>query len=324
MAERIEDVLSELMAAQGNAPAPASEAQASPAEGGEETPDGIPAEGAEDGETEPTVPATEEPMADEGGEVPPAPTVDPQVDALARTTEEIQSLRGQNEQLGRALGEMQQMLRQMQEQTKEANRANEEAVEKAVLTPPAPPDFNSVQYLDDGERLRAISEYGAAMADYTRQSVMKELQPIVDQYHRQTKEAEDAAVKNQLLASGQLQGFSEDMAQIDKIVSSTPGLAELAPEVKYTLAYVINRGVKAMNAKPAEAETAEQLVAKVMQNPEALKAIEKERVAKIAAVNKNAPPIAASQGQGNAPAVAQNPPQNFNEARARARKFFGL
>jgi hypothetical protein len=215
-------------------------------------------------------------------------------------------------------------MQQMQAQTEQANRANERAVEEAVLTPPTPPDFGTVQYQDDGERLRAISQYGAAMADYTRQAVMKELQPIVDQYHRQTKEAEEAAVKNQLLASGQLEGFSEDMAQIDKIVSTTPGLSELSPEVKYTLAYVINRGVKAMNAKPAAAETAEQLVAKVMQNPEALKAIEKERVAKIAAANKSAPPIAASQGQGNAPAVAQNPPQDFNEARARALKRFGL
>ncbi len=324
MAERIEDVLSELMAAQSNEPVTGSDEQTSPAEGGEVTPDGTPAEGAEDGETVPTVPATEEPAAAEGGEVPPQPAVNPQVDALARASEEIEALRGQNAEIRQAMGQMQQLLQQMQAQTEQANRANERAVEEAVLTPPTPPDFGTVQYQDDSERLRAISEYGAAMADYTRQTVMKELQPIVDQYHRQTKEAEEAAVKNQLLASGQLEGFSEDMAQIDKIVSTTPGLSELSPEVKYTLAYVINRGVKAMNAKPAAAETAEQLVAKVMQNPEALKAIEKERVAKIAAANKSAPPIAASQGQGNAPAVAQNPPQDFNEARARALKRFGL
>ena len=55
-----------------------------------------------------------------------------------------------------------------------------------------------------------------------------------------------------------------------------------------------------------------------------MKAIEKERVARIAAANRQAPPVAASQGQSNAPAVAQNAPQDFNEARARARKIFGL
>lgn len=324
MAERVEDVLSELMAAQANAPVPAPEAQTSPAEGGETTPDGNPAEGAEAGETDPTVPAPAEPVADEGGEAPPAPAADPQTEALARTAEEIEALRGQNAQLSQALGEMQQMLRQLQAQALEANRANEQAVEEAVLEPPVLPDLGSVQYQDDVDRVRALNAYGTAMADYTRKSVMRELQPIVDQYQRQTREAEDAAVKNQLLSSGRFDGMSEDMAQIDKIAATTPGLAELPPETRYTLAYIINRGVKAMNAKPAEAETAEQLVAKVMQNPDALKAIEKERVAKVATANKSAPPIAASQGQSNAPAVAPNPPQDFNEARARARKIFGL
>ena len=235
----------------------------------------------------------------------------------------VNGLRGENQQLRAALQQMRQQMLNQQKAQQEANRANEEKIASAVLEPPKL-DFNQVQYMNDEERNAALAQYNNAVADYAKRSVMKDLQPIVDQYNRQTKEAADAAVKNQLMGSGKFEGFSENSDQIEKIVRSTPGLSELPPEIKYALGYVINRGVQSMNAKPAPPETAEQLVARVMNNPEAMKALEKQRVTKIAQANKAAPPVAASQGQNNAPAVAPNPPQNLDEARARARKIFGL
>lgn len=337
MAERIDGVLSELLAAQENEPAPAPDEipNTEPAaEGGndavtEGTPEAANTEG--DGAENPEAPPiTEEQATEDSGEVPQSPAPDPQIEALAKTTEALNGIRGENQQLHQVNQQMQQMLKQMQEMMmhqqkaqSEANKANEEAVAKAITEPPTL-NLKEIQYLDDEAQGKALAEYNNAVAEYAKQGVMKELQPIVDQYHRQTKEAADAAVRNQLIGSGRFEGFSEDAEQIEKIIRSTPGLSDLPPETKYAIGYVINRGVKAMNTKPAAPEKTEDLVARVLKNPEAMKAIEKERVLKIAQANKAAPPVAASQGQNNAPAVAPNPPQNLDEARARARKIFGI
>lgn len=328
MAERLDGVLSELLAAQANEPAPQEQEVPNTepaAEGGNEavtegTPEtanteeaGVPAE----------TPTTEEQGTSENGEVPQTPVVDPQIDALAKATEALNGVRGENEQLRAMLQQMQNIMMQQQQAQQEANKANEEAIADAIIEPPTL-NLHEIQYLDDEAQRKALAEYNNAVAAYTEQGIMKKLQPIVDQYQRQTREAADAAVRNQLIGSGKFEGFSEDAEQIEKIISSTPGLSNLPPETKYALGYVINRGVKAMNAKPAEPEKTEELVARVLKNPEAMKAIEKERALKIAHANKTAPPVAASQGQNNAPAVAPNPPQNLDEARARARKIFGI
>lgn len=331
MAERLDDVLAELMASQDNNPASfTDEAQPTepvPAEGGNEAPtEDVPVEpmAEEQGDTPPApAEASTDQNGEASGEVPPAPAVNPQMEALARATEAENGLRSENAQLREALQQMQQMTAQTQQAAQEANQRNEEAVASAVLKPPVI-DFNTVQYLGEEERRQAIEQYGSAMADYAKQSIMQELQPMVDHFRRQTKEAEDAAVRNQLGGAGGLEGFTDDLQQIENIIAKTPAIAALPPETRYALGYVINRGVKAMNAKPAEPEGVDALVARVLENPEAMKAIEKERVSRIAAANRQAPPVAASQGQNNAPAVAQNAPQDFNEARARARKIFGL
>ena len=333
MAERLDGVLSELLAAQANEPSPTPEVPNTDpaAEGGNETipeevqSDDISSEGTPDEvQTEEEIspiPAEEAPA--ESGEVPQMPTVDPQIDALAKATEALTASQAEVGQLRAMMEQMREMMTQQQKAQQEANKANEEAIASATLEPPTL-DFERVQYLSDDERSEELRKYNNAMAEYTRQTIMKELQPMVDQYQKQTKEAENAAVKNQLISSGKFKGFAEEAEHIESIIRSTPALANLAPEQRYALGYVINRGVQAMNAKPAAPETVEQLVAKVLQNPEAMKAIEKERVTKLAQANKSAPPIAASQGQSNAPAISPNPPKTLDEARAKALKIFGL
>lgn len=324
MAERLDGVLSELLAAQENEPATSTSTEDVPttdpaAEGGNDA--------VTEGTTETANEGAEAPITDgegqEGGsEALPNPTPDPQIEALAKATEALNGMRGENAQLRQMLEQMQQTMMQQQKAQSEANRANEEAIAQAITEPPVF-DFESVQYMSDAERQDALAKYNSAMADYTKQNIMKELQPIVDQYHRQTKEAAEAEVKNRLIGSGKFEGFSEDAEQIEKIIKATPGLSDLPPETKYALGYVINRGVKAMNTVP-HTESAEELVARVLKNPDAMKAIEKERATRIANSNRNAPPVSASQGQSNAPALSNNPPKRLDEARALALKMMGL
>jgi hypothetical protein len=324
MADRLDGVLTELLAAQDN------ETAAMPSS--EDVPNTDPAaEGGNDAVTEGT-PATENegaeaPITDgegqEGGsEVLPESQPDPQIDALTKATEALNGMRGENAQLRQMLEQMQQTMMQQQKAQSEANKVNEEKIAEAILEPPTL-DFEQVQYMSDEERQAALSKYNSAVAEYTKKTVMKELQPLVDQYHRQTKEAENAAVKNQLIGSGKFEGFSDDADQIEHIISVTPGLADLPAETRYALGYVINRGVKAMNTVPTS-ETTDELVARVLKNPDAMKAIEKDRVMRVAQSNKAAPPVAASQGQNNAPALSQNPPKRLDEARAVALKMLGL
>lgn len=333
MAERIDGVLEELLTAQNNEPMLETPNTESSPQGGDDELAKEPAseeaatagaEAASNGEEGAVsqLPTAEKEGTIEGGEVPPTSTPTAPINELAKITEEIGALRQQNARLQTMMMQLQKREAQSQQIQKEANQKNEEAVNSALIEPPTL-DIEHVQYLSEAERAQAMSKYSAAMAEYTRASLMKELQPIVDQYNRQTKEAADAAVRNQMAGSGRFEGFSEDAEQIEKIISATPGLSELPPETKYALGYVINRGVKAMNTAPAAPETAEELVARVLQNPEAMKALEKERVTKIAAANKNAPTLGASQGQSTAPAVAPNPPQTLSEAREWAFKNFG-
>lgn len=338
MAERLDGVLSELLAAQENEPATSTLPEEVPntepaAEGGNEAlSEGTTGEAQQETAAEPaTAPTTANEVKDEGGEVPTQPQPNQQIEVLSKVAQALNGLRGQNQQLNgenqqlrASLAQAQQMMESLKKAQDEANRMNEEKVAMATLEAPPIPDIENVQYMSDEERKAAFSKYGSAVAEYSKKSVMKDLQPIVDEYHRRTKEAADTAARNKIAASGRLKGFVEDGAQIDKIIAATPGLSELPPETKYALGYVINRGVKSMNEKPPAPETAEQLVQRVLSNPEAMKALEKERVAKIAASNKAAPPLAASQGQNNAPAVAPKPPSNLAEAREKALKIFGL
>lgn len=328
MAERLDGVLSELLVAQENEPAP-SPSEEIPntepaAEGGNDAAtEGTTEAATEEASSEEEAPISEETAVEPSGEVPKAPAPDPSIEALNRTAQALNGLQAENQQLRNALQQAQNYLMQQQKAQQEANRAREESVAQQMQEPPTL-DLGQVQYMSDEERKAALAQYNNAVADYTKRSVMKELQPIVDQYHRQTKEAADAAVKNQLIGSGKFSGFAENADAIEKIIRATPGLSDLKPEVKYALGYVINRGVQSMNAPAPQPETVDELVSKVLGNPDALKAIEKQRAVKIAQANKAAPPIAASQGQNNAPATAPNPPKNLDEARTRARKIFGL
>lgn len=323
MADRLDGVLTELLAAQDNETAAMPSSDDVPntdpaAEGG----NNAVSEGTTDaGQTEAT-PMTEGESTDGSGEVPQTPEAPPLIDPLAEATKALEGIRNENNELRNMLSQMKQMMDQQSKAQSEANKVNEEKIAEAILEPPTL-DFEQVQYMSDEERQAALSKYNSAVAEYTKKTVMKELQPLVDQYHRQTKEAENAAVKNQLIGSGKFEGFSDDAEQIEHIISVTPGLADLPAETRYALGYVINRGVKAMNTVPTS-ETTDELVARVLKNPDAMKAIEKDRVMRVAQSNKAAPPVAASQGQSNAPALSNNPPKRLDEARALALKMMGL
>ena len=317
MAERLDDVLTELLAQQSQEGTPS-----------EPAPETTPAEAAQ---TEPTAEpeqAPTEPAAAPAEPAAPAPQTEanPGAELLNRIGSDYERMRQENEQLKDIVAQLKGVIPQFQNALQQQSQAAENTIVEEVIEPPVF-DVENVQYLSDDERREATAKYSSAMADYARKTVlsevMKEMQPIVDNYKRQTREAADMTARNRIRSSKGFEDFDDYGDAIDRIAANTPGFDGIDPEMKYALSYMINRGINAMNQKP-ETETTEMLVERVKKNPDALRALEEMRVKQVAEKNAAVPPVTASQGSSTAPAVKPEPPQSLEEATERAYKMLGL
>ena len=317
MAERLDDVLTELLAQQSQEGTPS-----------EPTPETTPAGAAQ---TEPTAEpeqAPTEPAAAPAEPAAPAPQTEanPGAELLNRIGSDYERMRQENEQLKDIVAQLKGVIPQFQNALQQQSQAAENTIVEEVIEPPVF-DVENVQYLSDDERREATAKYSSAMADYARKTVlsevMKELQPIVDNYKRQTREAADMTARNRIRSSKGFEDFDDYGDAIDRIAANTPGFDGIDPEMKYALSYMINRGINAMNQKP-ETETTEMLVERVKKNPDALRVLEEMRVKQVAEKNAAVPPVTASQGSATAPAVKPEPPQSLEEATERAYKMLGL
>ena len=317
MAERLDDVLTELLAQQSQEGTPS-----------EPAPETTPAEAAQ---TEPTAEpeqAPTEPAAAPAEPAAPAPQTEanPGAELLNRIGSDYERMRQENEQLKDIVAQLKGVIPQFQNALQQQSQAAENTIVEEVIEPPVF-DVENVQYLSDDERREATAKYSSAMADYARKTVlsevMKEMQPIVDNYKRQTREAADMTARNRIRSSKGFEDFDDYGDAIDRIAANTPGFDGIDPEMKYALSYMINRGINAMNQKP-ETETTEMLVERVKKNPDALRALEEMRVKQVAEKNAAVPPVTASQGSATAPAVKPEPPQSLEEATERAYKMLGL
>lgn len=321
MAERLDDVLTELLAQQSQEGTPS-----------EPTPETTPAETAQ---TEPTAEPEQAPAEQAAAPAEPAvetATPAPQTEAnpgaelLNRIGSDYERMRQENEQLKDIVAQLKGVIPQFQNALSQQSQAAENTIVEEVIEPPVF-DVENVQYLSDDERREATAKYSSAMADYARKTVlgevMKEMQPIVDNYKRQTAEAADMTARNRIRSSKGFEDFDDYGDAIDRIAANTPGFDGIDPEMKYALSYMINRGINAMSQKP-ETETTEMLVERVKNNPDALRALEEMRVKQVAEKNAAVPPVTASQGSATAPAVKPEPPQSLEEATERAYKMLGL
>ena len=321
MAERLDDVLTELLAQQSQEGTPSEPAPDTAPTGAAQTePTAEPVQAP----TEPAA-APAEPVAEPAA---PAPQTEanPGAELLNRIGSDYERMRQENEQLKDIVAQLKGVIPQFQNALQQQSQAAENTIVEEVIEPPVF-DVENVQYLSDDERRAATAKYSSAMADYARKTVlsevMKEMQPIVDNYKRQTREAADMTARNRIRSSKGFEDFDDYGDAIDRIAANTPGFDGIDPEMKYALSYMINRGINAMNQKP-ETETTEMLVERVKKNPDALRALEEMRVKQVAEKNAAVPPVTASQGSATAPAVKPEPPQSLEEATERAYKMLGL
>ena len=317
MAERLDDVLTELLAQQSQEGTPSEPApETTPAEAAQTEPTAEPEQAPTEPAAAPTEPAAPAPQTE----------ANPGAELLNRIGSDYERMRQENEQLKDIVAQLKGVIPQFQNALQQQSQAAENTIVEEVIEPPVF-DVENVQYLSDDERREATAKYSSAMADYARKTVlsevMKEMQPIVDNYKRQTREAADMTARNRIRSSKGFEDFDDYGDAIDRIAANTPGFDGIDPEMKYALSYMINRGINAMNQKP-ETETTEMLVERVKKNPDALRVLEEMRVKQVAEKNAAVPPVTASQGSATAPAVKPEPPQSLEEATERAYKMLGL
>lgn len=320
MAERINDVLGELLAQQAAEDAQAGQQQTAPQpeippQSGENiATQNQPSTVAQDRPTaEPTTTQPEEANAQ-------AQAADPQAAAqigLDRAAQALSQAQAQNEQLAAQLKEL---LAQRQQQSTQAQTAIEETM---TQQPPLDIDLSDLAYLSDEERAQKMQQLRVSIEEQTRKSIMDEIAPVMEDFKNRQHSAEDEAVRTTLSGQPQFKGFRENESTINNIIENTPELAQLEPERRYTLAYLISRGVSSMNTD-AKPKSAEEMANEAAGNPEVMKLLEKRRAQDIAQTNSEVPTLSASGGGSYVPANVDRAPQTLKEAREQALKALGI
>lgn len=200
-----------------------------------------------------------------------------------------------------------QQLKQSMAQQSDATKAKlEDALEPPTL------DINGMMYDDDETRQKKQNEYNAAMLDYQRKMLMKEMQPMVDSYREQQKTREmQSAISNLHTVPGMGGRFDDVTADIPQTIKSIPALASMPPNEAVVLAALVAKGRAAANAP---AKTPEQVADEVYSNPEVMKLLELKRTQALQQ-NQNIPPMSASQGaMSAAPVNVDHKPETVQDA----------
>ena len=295
-------------------PVPAAEPVAEPAVQ-EPVQTEVPAEAAAAAEQTPAAPAVENPVAAQQSAAPAPDNAAIAMQLAARAAESMRVLQEENARLRAAV----------QQQGAQAQQMAQAVVEDKAPKVPVMPVFDSSRmgYMDENARKSYEDQYGQQMAEYIRYQMAEELAPLRENYERQKAQAEREAAIGSLRNSGRMQGFDEALPQIERILEQMPSLAaEQDAQKRYTMGYLINRGLEAVNA-PAQRAAAD-VAKEAMANPEVMRLIEAERARAAAEKNAAAVPQSASTGASTAPATPQNRPQNLGEARTLLQKAFGL
>lgn len=295
-------------------PVPAAEPVAEPAVQ-EPVQTEVPAEAAVPAEQTPAAPSVENPVAAQQTAAPVQDNSAIAMQLAARAAESMRVLQEENARLRAAV----------QQQGAQAQQMAQAVVEDKAPKVPVMPVFDSSRmgYMDENARKSYEDQYGQQMAEYIRYQMAEELAPLRENYERQKAQAEREAAIGSLRNSGRMQGFDEALPQIERILEQMPSLAaEQDAQKRYTMGYLINRGLQAVNA-PAQRAAAD-VAKEAMANPEVMRLIEAERARAAAEKNAAAVPQSASTGASTAPATPQNRPQNLGEARTLLQKAFGL
>lgn len=228
----------------------------------------------------------------------------------------------------RSVQEENQRLRSLVgQQSEAAQNAAQSVVEDKSPKPAQPPvfDLSRLQYMDDEARAAASADYTAQLTSFIRSQMEGELAPIREDFERQKASAERESAIGALSNDSSFVGFAEALPKIERILQSEPALSsEGDMQKRYAIAYLISRGMDAMQPKEEVQRSAADIAKEAIANPEVMRLIESERARQIAEKNADVPRQMASSGTATAPATPQAKPKTMEEAREFMRRSFGL
>lgn len=271
----------------------------------EETPTEQPVE-----ETPAEQPAPEEKLAE-------VTNVAQQVTDLAeQQNAEMQRIMAENEQLKAQNAQLQKT------QTEMSKAREEEIIEEAMAIPEI--DFDELAFADEETKKRVKAEYANAMTEYVRKGIMDEMSPYIEQAKAGQREKEKNEAVSALSQMPELAGLNDMMPQIEHIISKNKWLQseDIPIEEKIINAYVIARGVNAMNAPEKKEPTDDELMELYDNNPTFQELIEKKRIESLKN-SQQVPPLSASSGAVNVALNIPEKPKSWDDASERTRKMFG-
>lgn len=249
----------------------------------------------------------------------PAPAANAQGGMMQFLMAQLQQAQTQNAQL---VQQLQQAQGTVQQQSQLAQDAVNTAAEQPTINVPVL-DFNEMQYDDDETRNRKMQEWQNAMVQMISDQVDRQragqLQPIIEDWQRNKRIAEDEAAKAQIWGDSRFAGFRDRDAQIQQIIGANKEFDGMDAKRKYLLAGLIDRGLN-QSATP----TAEEIANLYRNSPDAQRIIDAERARTIADRNNQIPTIQPSSGLSTANAIPDESPKTKSDLWRRTDAIFGL
>ena len=230
----------------------------------------------------------------------------------------LQMLRASREENAR----LSQMISQQGAAMNQQSQIAEQAAMDSMAKPEAIPaiDFSQLQYMNDEERAAAIGAWQNAIIAQATANARAEFAPVKADYEAKNRMAAENAAKNAIFSDPRFSDFTNNSTDIDRIAASEV-FKNATPEQKYLYSGLIARG---MHYDPAAKPSTDDIVKMVMENPDALKAIETKRAQEIRDKNADLPVLSGSSGMSGANPVPQNRVKTREELEARMMKRFGL
>ncbi len=160
------------------------------------------------------------------------------------------------------------------------------------------------------------------IVDTVDRTVEDRVNSLAEEYKRGISDLQDASVRGAFASSEKFSGFGESIAAIDTLIEKVPVLKTLPADEKYTVAYLINEGIKAREVRSGM--SAESLVSLMNSRPDAMRLYEAQKTEELSRNYKSTPAFTASGGSSVMPANIKSTPKNLDEASREAYSSFGI
>lgn len=214
----------------------------------------------------------------------------------------------------------QKQISDLQQALQQQSQTQEQAIVQQMQSQPATPptiDFNELLYADDDIRAQKQQDWINGMTDFVKQSALKDMEPVLNDYKatKETQEFESAAKQLKGLPDiGDKLGTAIDGA--GDVVNQIPALKQLSPSDALILGALIVKGKEALNAPVEQQKTPEALAQEVIANPQVMKIIAAHNAEQLKQ-NAGTPAMAAGKGGVSpAPINVQKKPETLEEGLA--------